>query len=642
MSNLKQPKAPRRGPMGRGPVGAVEKPKNFKQTLGKLFHYMGRYKIAVFFVMLFAVASTVFTIIGPKILGNATTELFNGMMSHLSGGAGINFDIISQILLFLLGLYIASAVFGYIQGLIMTWVTQRTTYRMRKDLAAKINRLPMKYFDKKQHGEVLSLITNDVDTLSTGLNQSATQLITSITSVIGVLIMMFSIDWVITLVAMIILPLSAFFVALVVKISQKYFKRQQDYLGHVNGEVEENFGGINIIQSFNKEESTTNKFEEANDILCASAWKSQFLSGLLHPIMVFIGNLGYVAVAILGSYFAIQGRITVGNIQAFIQYMRNFTQPIAQIAQVSNMIQSMTAAAERIFDFLEQTEEDNDLATENPLKNIDPKDEKAIKETTVALLNKKTTPNLEDIQGNINFNNVHFGYEPEKIVINNFSSKVKKGEKIAIVGPTGAGKTTIVKLLMRFYDLNKGTITVDGHDICEFDRQNLREIFGMVLQDTWLFSGTIMENIRYGKLDATDREVIAAAKAARAHHFIKTLPDSYNMELNEEASNISQGQKQLLTIARTILADPKILILDEATSSVDPRTEEQIQVAMDNLMQGRTCFIIAHRLSTITNADQILVMKDGDIIEQGTHQELLAQKGFYASMYNSQFDTITA
>lgn len=609
----------RRGPMGHGPVGAVEKPKNFKGTLGKLFKYMGRYKIAVLLVVIFAMAGTIFNIVGPKILGNATTELFNGMMNRFSGGSGIDFGVISHILLTLLTLYITSAVFSYLQGLIMTEVTQRTTYRLRQDISQKINRLPMKYFDQKQHGEVLSLVTNDVDTLSNGLNQSATQLITSVTTVIGVLVMMFSIDWLITLVALAILPVSALIISLVVKVSQKHFKAQQDYLGHVNGTVEETFSGINVVQAFNKEEETVEQFEEDNNILCRSAWKSQFLSGLMMPVMQFIGNLGYVAVVILGGYFATQGRITVGNIQSFIQYMRNFTQPITQIAQVSNMIQSMTAAAERIFDFMEETEEADAVDT-----------------------NKAVTAKTKDIQGNVTFDHVNFGYDEDKTIIKDFNSQVSPGQKIAIVGPTGAGKTTIVKLLMRFYDVNSGAIRLDGKDICQFNRRDLRNVFGMVLQDTWLFSGTIMENIRYGRLDASDQEVVAAAKAAKAHRFIKTLPGGYQMELNEDASNISQGQKQLLTIARTILADPRILILDEATSSVDPRTEEQIQAAMDNLMEGRTCFIIAHRLSTITNADQILVMKEGDIIEQGTHQELLEQGGFYSSLYNSQFDSASA
>lgn len=612
-------KSSRRGPMGRGPIEAVEKPKNFKGTLGKLFKYMGRYKIAVFLVVIFAMAGTIFNIVGPKILGNATTELFNGMMNRFSGGSGIDFGVVSHILLTLLVLYITSAIFSYLQGLIMTEVTQRTTYRLRQDISKKINRLPMKYFDQKQHGEVLSLVTNDVDTLSNGLNQSATQLITSVTTVIGVLVMMLSIDWLITLVAIAILPISALIISLVVKVSQKHFKAQQDYLGHVNGTVEETFGGLNVVQAFNKEKETVEQFEKDNDILCRSAWKSQFLSGLMMPVMQFIGNLGYVAVVILGGYFATQGRITVGNIQSFIQYMRNFTQPITQIAQVSNMIQSMTAAAERIFNFLEEAEEEDAVDTD-----------------------KAVTTKSKDIEGNVTFDHVSFGYDADKTIIKDFNSQVAQGQKIAIVGPTGAGKTTIVKLLMRFYDVNTGAIRLDNKDICQFNRRDLRNVFGMVLQDTWLFSGTIMENIRYGRLDASDEEVIAAAKAAKAHRFIKTLPGGYQMELNEDASNISQGQKQLLTIARTILADPRILILDEATSSVDPRTEEQIQAAMDNLMEGRTCFIIAHRLSTITNADQILVMKEGDIIEQGTHQELLDKGGFYASLYNSQFESASA
>lgn len=637
MTETKQPRQiPRRGG-GHSPMGAVEKPKNFKKTLGKLFHYMGRYKAIVAVVILFAIISTVFAIVGPKILGNATTELYTGLVNKLQGGSGIDFEKIGRILLWLLGLYVVSALFSFLQSLIMAGVTQKTTYCLRRDIASKINRLPMKYFDTKQHGEVLSLVTNDVDTLSGGLNQSITQLITSVTTILGVLVMMFSIDWVITLIALCVLPLSALVLSLIMKKSQKYFKAQQDYLGHVNGEVEESFGGLTVVQSFNKEDETLRRFEESNEVLCTSAWKAQFLSGLMHPLMVFIGNLGYVVIVIVGGYFAASGRITVGNIQSFIQYMRNFTQPIAQIAQVSNMIQSMTAAAERIFDFLEEPEEDGD-GKAVPLSAATD-EEQGI--GSAAFGNRKK-PNWEKLNGDVGFEHVHFGYEADKIVIKDFSTTVKKGQKIAIVGPTGAGKTTMVKLLMRFYDLNSGKITIDGVDIGEYDRHDLREAFGMVLQDTWLFSGTIMENIRYGKMDATDEEVYAAAKAAKAHRFIKTLPDGYQMVLNEDASNISQGQKQLLTIARTILADPKILILDEATSSVDPRTEEQIQGAMDHLMEGRTCFVIAHRLSTITNADCIFVMKDGDIIEEGTHKELLAKGGFYADMYNSQFETLTA
>ncbi len=603
----------RRGPMGGGPIGAVEKPKDFKGTLGKMFRYMGRYKFAVLLVVIFAVGSTIFSIIGPKILGNATTELFNGLISKVSGGSGINFDEIARILLWLISLYAVSSLFAFIQGIIMTQVTQKTTYRLRRDMAAKINRLPMKFFDSKQHGEVLSLVTNDIDTISNGLNQSATQLITSVTTIVGVLVMMLSIDWIITLVALLVLPISAFFVSQVVKRSQKYFKAQQDYLGHVNGQVEETFGGLDVVQAFNHEEEDLKAFNQANDTLYHAAWKSQFLSGMMHPVMMFVGNLGYVMVAILGGYFAVSGRITVGNIQSFIQYMRSFTQPIAQIAQVSNMIQSMTAAAERVFAFLEEEEEAQNTDAPVPAR-------------------------AENVQGEVTFDHVRFGYHKDNVIIHDFSAEVQKGQKIAIVGPTGAGKTTLVKLLMRFYDIDSGTITIDGRSICDFDRSDLRQAFGMVLQDTWLFSGTIKENIRYGKLDATDEEVVAAAKAAKVHRFITTLPEGYNMELNEDATNISQGQKQLLTIARTILADPKILILDEATSSVDTRTEERIQEAMDNLMKGRTSFIIAHRLSTIRNADLILVMKDGDIIEQGTHEELLANtNGFYASMYQSQF-----
>lgn len=613
MSNEYRPLRRRRGPMGRGPIGAVEKPKDFRGTLGKMFRYMGRYRIAVLLVVIFAIGSTIFSIIGPKILGNATTELFNGLLSKISGGSGINFGKIATILLWLLGLYVLSSLFSFVQGIIMSHVTQRTTYRLRRDMSEKINRLPMKFFDSKQHGEVLSLVTNDIDTISNGLNQSATQLITSITTIIGVMIMMFSIDWIITLVAVMVLPISMIFISQVVKRSQKYFKALQDYLGHVNGQIEETFGGLEVVQSFNHEEEDLEAFNKANDTLYHAAWRSQFLSGMMHPIMTFVGNLGYVMVAILGGYFAVTGRITVGNIQSFIQYMRSFTQPVAQIAQVSNMIQSMTAAAERVFDFLEAEEEAQTTSAEVPARS-------------------------ENAEGQVTFDHVRFGYDDENVIIKDFSANVRKGQKIAIVGPTGAGKTTLVKLLMRFYDVNSGTITIDGRSVCDFDRSDLRQIFGMVLQDTWLFSGSIMENIRYGKLDATDEEVVAAAKTAKIHRFITTLPDGYRMELNEDATNISQGQKQLLTIARTILADPKILILDEATSSVDTRTEERIQEAMDHLMEGRTSFIIAHRLSTIRNADLILVMNDGDIIEQGTHEELLAKaNGFYASMYQSQF-----
>lgn len=606
MSNTKQ----RRGPMGPGPRIA-EKPKDFKGTLKKLISSMKEYKWRLAIIIVFAIASTVFMIIGPKILGNATTEIFNGIMSKITGGAGIDFAKIAQILLFLLGLYIISAIFSYIQGFIMTGVTQKYTYNLRKSISKKINRMPMSYFDKKTHGEVLSIITNDVDTLSMSLNQSATQLITSIVTVIGILIMMLSINVQMTLIAILILPIASIITMFVVKHSQKHFKAQQEYLGHVNGEVEEMFSGHSVIKVFNAEDKVLRKFERDNEILCKSAWKSQFLSGLMHPIMTFVGNLGYVAVAIFGGYFAIKGKITVGNIQSFISYTKNFTQPIAQLAQVSNMIQSMIAAAERVFEFLDSEEEE--LFAKNPV-------------------------HLDTVYGNVEFKHVKFGYDKDKIIINDFNAKVKKGQKIAIVGPTGAGKTTMVKLLMRFYNVNSGEILVDGHNINDFDRSELRKIFGMVLQDTWLFNGTILENLRYGKLSASDDEVIEAAKMAHVHHFIQTLPESYHMVLNEETDNISQGQKQLLTIARAILADPKVLILDEATSSVDTRTEILIQKAMDELMKGRTSFIIAHRLSTIRDADLILVMKDGDIVEQGNHEELLKKNGFYANLYNSQFE----
>lgn len=602
----------RRGPMGHGGHGMPgEKAKDFKGTMKKLTTYLSEFKLAIFFVMLFAVGSTVFNIMGPKILGKATTELFNGLVGKISGGSGIDFDKIGRILLMLLGLYMCSALFSFIQGYIMTGVSQKLTYRMRKEISEKIRCLPMNYFDKVSHGEILSRITNDVDTLSQSLNQSATQMITSVTTLVGVLVMMLSISPLMTLIALLILPLSVGFISVIVKRSQKYFKDQQEYLGHVNGQVEEVYGGHNIVKAFNKEEDVIAEFERDNDILCESAWKSQFLSGMMMPIMQFVGNLGYVAVVILGGYLAMKKTIEVGDIQSFIQYVRNFTQPIQQVAQVANMLQSTAAASERVFEFLEEEEED------------------------------QTVPNavsIEGLQGRVEFDHVHFGYNPEHTIIHDFSAKVEPGQKIAIVGPTGAGKTTMVKLLMRFYDVNSGSIKVDGHDIRDFNRSELREMFGMVLQDTWLFKGSIEENIRYGKLDATHEEVTAAAKAAYVHRFVQTLPGGYEMELNEEANNVSQGQKQLLTIARAILADPKILILDEATSSVDTRTEVRIQKAMDNLMRGRTSFIIAHRLSTIRDADLILVMKDGDIVEQGNHEELLKQNGFYAELYNSQFE----
>ena len=609
MSNSQR--KPIRGGMGHGHMGTGEKAKDFKGTIKKLIKYIGSYKIAILFVAIFAVGSTVFNIVGPKVLGKATTEIFNGLIGKVSGGSGIDFDKISVILLTLLGLYIISAAFAFIQGFIMTGVTQKLTYRMRKEISEKINRMPMNYFDTKTHGEVLSRVTNDVDMLSQSLNQSATQMITSVTMIIGVLIMMLSISPLMTVVAILILPISMFLISMIIKRSQKYFKSQQEYLGHVNGQVEEVYGGHNIVKVFNKEEDVLKEFNDMNDVLYQSAWKSQFFSGMMMPIMQFVGNLGYVGVTILGGFLAIKKTIEVGDIQSFIQYVRSFTQPIQQVAQVANMLQAMAAAAERVFEFLEEEEEDQ--VVENPV-------------------------HVEGLKGNVEFEHVKFGYNPNNIIIKDFSTKVTEGQKIAIVGPTGAGKTTLIKLLMRFYDVNEGQILIDGHNIKDFNRSELREMFGMVLQDTWLFNGSIKDNIRYGKLDATDEEIIEAAKAAHAHHFIQTLPGGYDMELNEEASNVSQGQKQLLTIARAILADPKILILDEATSSVDTRTEIRIQKAMDNLMKGRTSFIIAHRLSTIRDADRILVLRDGDIVEQGTHEELLARNGFYAELYNSQFE----
>ncbi len=593
---------------------STERAKDFKGTTKKLIqNYLMHYKWAIIMVILLAVGGTIFTIVGPKILGNATTEIFNGIVSKLSGGTGVDFTAVANILLTLLGLYLVSLFFSLIQGMTMAQVSQNITYHLRNDLAKKIGKLPMHYFDKKNNGEVLSIITNDIDTVSANLNQSITQIITSVCTVIGILIMMFSINWTMTVVSLIMLPITILVVRKVVKKSQKYFAAQQEYLGHVNGQVEEIYGGHTIVKIFNAEEKEMEKFQKANETLYQSAWKSQFLSGLMHPIMNFIGNIGYVAVAILGGYLAVQGKITVGNIQSFIQYNRQFTQPINQIAQVSNMLQAMVAAAERVFEFLEEPEEEQKTTSPIPVSSL---------------------------KGNITFEHVQFGYTEDKMVIQDFSATVKEGQKIAIVGPTGAGKTTMVKLLMRFYDVNSGAILFDGHNIQEFDRGELRKEFGMVLQDTWLFGGTIRDNIKYGKPDASDAEVIQAAKAAHVHHFIKTLPNGYDMVINEESSNISQGQKQLLTIARVILADPKILILDEATSSIDTRTEIQIQAAMDNLMKNRTSFIIAHRLSTIKNADLILVMNQGDIVEQGTHEELLSQNGFYAGLYNSQFEEV--
>lgn len=608
----------------RGPGAPVEKAKDFKGSIGKLARYMSEYKLALVFVVIFAITSTVFNIIGPKLMGNATTEIFNGIIAKVNGTGDVNFDTLGAILLLLIGFYLISSICSFIQGWLMTGVSQKVSYRLRKELIAKINRLPMNYFDRSTNGEALSRVTNDVDTLAQNLNQSITQLVTSITTIIGVLVMMLSISPLMTLVAILILPVSLALVLIVVKISQKYFKSQQEYLGHINGQVEEVYGGHNIIKAFNREERVIKDFDEANDILYKSAWKSQFFSGIMMPVMTFVGNLGYVGVAVLGGLLAANGTIMVGDILSFIQYVKNFTQPITQMAQVSSMLQSTAAAAERVFEFLAEDEE-----------------EQCAKEHAMLTDTSGNTRNVTtlDITDDVTFEHVRFGYTPEKIIINDFSANVKQGQKIAIVGPTGAGKTTIVKLLMRFYELNGGRILIDGYDIADFDRSELRELFGMVLQDTWLFKGSIMENIRYGKLDATDDEVIAAAKAAHVDHFIRTLPGGYDMELNEEASNVSQGQKQLLTIARAILANNKILILDEATSSVDTRTEIQIQKAMDNLMKGRTSFVIAHRLSTIKDADLILVLKDGDIIEQGSHEELLEKNGFYAELYNSQFDS---
>lgn len=600
----------RRGPMGRG-MQPGEKPKDLKKSVKKLMQYIAKYKIGIFVVMLFAAFSTIFNVAGPKILGKATTALSEGLMKKIQGTGSIDFHKIGLILLIVLALYLASALFSFVQGWIMTGITQKVCYRLRREISEKINRMPMKYFESRTYGEVLSRITNDVDTLGQGLNQSITTIITSVATLIGVLVMMLSISPLMTLIALIILPISMGLIALVTRKSQKYFHAQQEYLGHINGQVEEVYGGHLVVKAFNHEKETIDEFERTNRILYNSAWKSQFLSGMMQPIMMFVGNLGYACVALTGGLLAIKNVITIGDIQAFIQYVKNFTQPIQQIAQVINMVQSMSAASERVFEFLEE-EEEIQLA-EQPA-------------------------DISKVTGEVTFDHVGFGYQPEQPIIHDFSAHVEPGQKIAIVGPTGAGKTTMVKLLMRFYDVDRGSIRLNDRDIRDFNRRDLRDAFGMVLQDTWLFKGTIMENIRYGRLDATDEEVIAAAKAARAHHFIQTLPGGYQMELNEDASNVSQGQKQLLTIARAILADNKILILDEATSSVDTRTEIEIQKAMDNLMKGRTSFVIAHRLSTIRNADLILVMKDGDIIEQGDHDTLLTANGFYANLYNSQFE----
>jgi len=612
------------GPGRRGNNAPPEKAKDFKGTLKKLVAYLKQYHLAIAIVILFTIGSTVFNILGPKILGKATTEIFNGLISKIQGGAGIDFSKIGRILIMLIILYLISAAFSYIQGFIMAGVSQKVSYNLRKELSEKINRLPMNYYDKTTYGEVLSRITNDVDTLGTGLNQTLHQLINSVATMVGVFCMMLSISPLMTLIAVVTLPISAILVAVVIKHSQKYFVAQQEYLGHVNGQIEEVFGGHNVIKLFNKEESVLKEFEEKNDILYQSAWKSQFLSGLMQPLMNFVGNLGYAAVVVAGGYLSIKGTIEVGDIQSFIQYVKQFTQPVSQIAQVSNMLQSTMAASERVFAFLDEGEEEQQSFLHETL--VDPE------------TGKERNVTIDDLDGSVEFWHVNFGYTREKQIIHDLNLKVKPGQKIAIVGPTGAGKTTIVKLLMRFYDIDDGAIRLNDYDVQGFDRTELREAFGMVLQDTWLFKGTIMENIRYGRLDATDEEVIAAARAAHVHHFIQTLEHGYDTELNEEATNISQGQKQLLTIARAILADNKVLILDEATSSVDTRTEELIQEAMDTLMEGRTSFVIAHRLSTIKNSDVILVLKDGDVIEQGNHEELMEAKGFYYNLYNSQFE----
>lgn len=611
MSNKKGMKRP--GGMGGGHMKmGQEKAKDFKGTMKKLISYLSPYKLAILLVIVFAIGSSVFNIVGPKILGNATTKIFEGLVSKVSNsGGGIDFDAIFRTLSILASLYIISSIFSFVQTFITSDISQKVSYNLRKSISEKINKLPLNYYDKKTNGEVLSRVTNDIDAISQNLNQILSQMITSATTLIGVLIMMLSISVTMTLVSLIVIPLSLVMIMLVVKKSQKHFRAQQEYLGHTNGHIEEMYSGHNIMKAFNGEEKAIEEFDKLSDTLYNSAWKSQFLSGMMMPIMTFIGNLGYVIVAIMGGFLAIRNKIQVGDILAFIQYVRSFMQPIAQTAQIANVMQQTAAAAERVFEFLEEDEITEDV--KNPIST-------------------------EGIKGAVEFEHVRFGYNEDKIIINDFSINIKPGQKVAIVGPTGAGKTTIVKLLMRFYELNGGKILIDGHDYRDFTRNDLRKIFGMVLQDTWLFNGSIMENIRYGRLDASDEEVIEAAKLAHAHHFIKTLADGYNMEINEEADNISQGQKQLLTIARAILSDPKILILDEATSSVDTRTEVLIQQAMENLMDGRTSFIIAHRLSTIKNADVILVMKDGDIVEQGTHEELLKSKGFYSELYNSQFE----
>ncbi|NLL05830.1 MAG: ABC transporter ATP-binding protein [Clostridiaceae bacterium] len=611
-SEFKRP--PRQGRMGHGPgamMAGGEKARNFKGTMKKLLEHLSVYKIAIFISLLFAIGSAAFSIVGPRIMGQATTKLFEGVVAKIAGTGGIDLNQIGWILIKLVALYLLSALFGYVQGWLMTDVSMKVSYKFRKDISEKINRMPLKYFDATNHGEVLSRVTNDVDTLSQTLNQSLGQIITSVTTVVGVLIMMFTISWRMSLVAIGVLPLSMILIMLIVKQSQKYFKQQQDFLGNLNGHIEEMYGGHIVVKAFNGEKKSIEKFDTFNSKLYGSSWKSQFLTSIMMPLMGFVGNLGYVAICILGGYYAARGVIKVGDIQAFIQYVRQFTQPISQLANISNILQQTAASAERVFEFLDEEEEVQDA-----VDSIKP----------------------GKIDGKVEFRNVHFGYNKDEIIINDFSIVVKPGYKVAIVGPTGAGKTTMVKLLMRFYDVNKGSILIDDHDIRQFTREDLRSMFGMVLQDTWLYNGSIMENIRYGRLDATDEEVIAAAKTAHVDSFVHTLPNGYAMELNEEASNVSQGQKQLITIARAILSDPKILILDEATSSVDTRTEVQIQKAMTNLMKNRTSFVIAHRLSTIRDADVILVMNHGDIVEQGNHTELLAKGGFYANLYYSQFE----
>jgi len=614
-----QPGGQRRGPFGgHGPMAMMaqgEKARDFRGTMTKLLRFLSAYRVAIVIVLLFAAGSTVFSIVGPKVLGQATTKLFEGVMAQIAGTGSIDFGYIGRILLTTLGLYLLSAAFSYVQGWIMTDVAMKITYRFRRDIAEKINRMPLRYFDGTSHGEVLSRITNDVDTVNQTLNQSLTQIITSVTTVIGVLVMMLTISWLMTLVALLIVPLSLVLVQAVVRRSQKYFKQQQDYLGHVNGHVEEMYGGHVVMKAFNGEARSVAQFDLLNGTLYGAAWRSQFLSGLMMPVMGFIGNLGYVAVCVLGGWLVIQETITLGDVQAFIQYVRSFTQPLTQLANISNILQQTAAAAERVFEFLDQAEEAAEAA--EPVR-------------------------VQTVDGRVDFDGVHFGYNPDRLVIHDFSAAIEPGQKVAIVGPTGAGKTTMVKLLMRFYDVARGAIRVDGHDIRDFTREDLRCMFGMVLQDTWLFNGSMLENIRYGRPKATDTEVMDAARAAHVDHFIRTLPEGYATELNEEVTNISQGQMQLLTIARAILADPKMLILDEATSSVDTHTEVLIQKAMANLIRGRTSFVIAHRLSTIRDADLILVMRDGGIVEQGKHEELLARRGFYAELYNSQFEPVEA